>query len=304
MGLLRLVFPTAQSKQLQGGMDRRGPQLLLAVLMAGPSPPPLSLSQGWEKGRGGGLRHGTPLPGGCAFVALALEAQLAPPPPQAHQGRWRGFRGNCDQGTTQGDQQGECHLFAQVPPSVLFLTCVLLCGFFSSKPPEETAWPSRCEWGYRPEGPAGQGLWIVLAQQGGPPEAWWGPFAFSPGDQPLAQPPLRCRVEGGATVLVRPPHFLKERNFPGIKRSLTGDTLCSVAFCAKGEGRATGLLGTNGLQCPGGHVQAALAAIALLPSDQPAWMTRTPTPAKHKPRDVALKPESLRLRGRCCPCPV
>lgn len=92
MGLLRLVFPTAQSKQLQGGMDRRGPQLLLAVLMAGPSPPPLSLSQGWEKGRGGGLRHGTPLPGGCAFVALALEAQLAPPPPLSLQHGQRALR--------------------------------------------------------------------------------------------------------------------------------------------------------------------------------------------------------------------
>lgn len=53
MGLLGLVFPTVRSKQLQGGMDRRVlRELLLAVPMARPPPPPLSPSQGWGGGVG------------------------------------------------------------------------------------------------------------------------------------------------------------------------------------------------------------------------------------------------------------
>lgn len=79
MRLLGLVLSTAQSKQPRGGMDRgvlREP--LLAVLMAGPPPPPLPLSPGWEKGRGGGLRHGTPLPGGRALSLWHWRLNLLP----------------------------------------------------------------------------------------------------------------------------------------------------------------------------------------------------------------------------------
>lgn len=75
--------------------------------------------------------------------------------------------------------------------------CPLLCAFLPSKPPEGTAWPSRCEQGSCPEGPAGQGLWTVLvARQGGQQEARWVLLAFSPVDGPLAQPPCTCRGGG------------------------------------------------------------------------------------------------------------
>lgn len=204
MGLLGLVFPTAQSQQLQGGMGHGGPQLLLAVLMAGPPLPPSSLSRGWERGRGGGLRHGTPLPGGCALLLWHWGLSLLPLLPRLIKGD-----GEVLEEIVTKERHKEINKVSVTslprahPQPRLFLTCLLLCAFFSSKPPGGTAWPSRCEQGCCPEGPAGQGLWIVLAQEGGRQKPGGGrlPFLLGTGLRPSLFSdagwrvgPLSCQV--------------------------------------------------------------------------------------------------------------
>lgn len=62
-------------------------------------------------------------------------------------------------------------------------------------------------------------------------------FAPSPVDWALAQPLLRCRGGGWGPCPGQLPHLLQECTFPDIKCALLGDFLCSVAFCAEGEGR-------------------------------------------------------------------
>lgn len=172
--------------------------------------------------------------------------------------------------------------FCPGPPPAPLLMCPLLCALFPASHPR--GWSGLPDAGRAaalrappPESSDSVGSMAWRLASGRAAGAQWVLFAFHL--QTDLWPSLLSDAGGGGQSHwpSQLSHLPKERNFPDIKRSLVGEFLCAVAFCAEREGRVQpGFQSKNkGSRSFGGKHRPHQPPLSSSPSDWPVW-TRPP----------------------------